>query len=88
VRALGVDETSFLRATRTHPTLYATGLVDLDERILIDLVAGNSAADLRRWLDGQPPGSVHEGDIAALLGQDRERRGHVAADRIAGDREA
>lgn len=54
VRALGVDETSFLRATRTHPTLYATGLVDLDDHKLIDLVEGNSAADLRRWLDTQP----------------------------------
>jgi transposase len=54
VRSLGVDETSFLRATRDHPTSYATGLVDLDERILIDLVEGNSAGDLRRWLDTQP----------------------------------
>jgi transposase len=54
VTALGVDETSFLRATRDHPTLYATGLVDLDQRILIDLVEGNSAGDLRRWLDTQP----------------------------------
>jgi len=54
VRSLGVDETSFLRATRDHPTIYATGLVDLDERILIDLVEGNSATDLRRWLDTQP----------------------------------
>ena len=41
-------------ATRNHPTIYATGLVDLDARILIDLVEGNSAPDLRRWLDGQP----------------------------------
>jgi transposase len=55
VRALGVDETSFLRATRDHPTLYATGFVDLDDHKLIDLVEGNSAADLRRWLDGQSP---------------------------------
>jgi transposase len=56
VSSLGVDETSFLRATRDHPTIYATGLVDLDERILIDLVEGNSAADLRRWLDTQDRG--------------------------------
>src|SRR5690606_14515592 len=55
VRALGVDETSFLRATREHPTIYATGMVDLDERILIDIVQGNSAGDLGRWLDAQPP---------------------------------
>lgn len=56
VRSLGVDETSFLRANRHHSTLYATGLVDLDERILIDMVEGNSARDLRRWLDRQPAG--------------------------------
>ena len=32
VRALGIDETSFLSATREHPTLYATGMVDLDPK--------------------------------------------------------
>lgn len=30
VRMLGVDETSYLRATKDHPTIYATGLVDFD----------------------------------------------------------
>jgi transposase len=54
VGSLGVDETSFLRATRTHPTIYATGLVDLNEHILIDLVEGNGAADLGGWLDTRP----------------------------------
>ena len=38
--------------------------------------------------DGVVERLVHEGDIAALLGEDRERGGHVAADRIAGDGEA
>ena len=38
--------------------------------------------------DGVVEGLVHEGDVAALLGQDRERRGHVAADRVARDGEA
>jgi len=56
VTALGVDETSFLRATRDHSTIYATGFVDLEARRLIDMVEGNSAADLRRWLDAQPAG--------------------------------
>lgn len=49
VRHLGVDETSFLRANRAHSTIYATGMVDLQKRIVIDMVEGNSAADLRRW---------------------------------------
>lgn len=49
VRALGVDEHSYLSAKRTHPTVYATTLVDLDRRRIIDLFEGKSAAKLRRW---------------------------------------
>ena len=55
VRQLGVDETSFLKATRTHPIIYATGLVDLERHVLIDLTEGNSAKDLRRWLAKADP---------------------------------
>jgi transposase len=55
VTKLGVDETSWLAANRWHPTRYATGLVDLEGRIVIDMVKGNAAADLRRWLDEQNP---------------------------------
>jgi transposase len=55
VRALGVDETSWLTATADHPTLFATGLVDLTAKIVIDVVRGNSAHDLGSWLDRQPP---------------------------------
>lgn len=50
VRALGVDETSFRAANAEHSTTYATSLVDLDRRVLIDLIEGRNAADLRRWL--------------------------------------
>jgi transposase len=46
VTQLGVDETSFLAANRLHATVYATGLVDLEAKILIDIVEGNGAADL------------------------------------------
>ena len=56
VRQLGIDETTWLAATRDHPTLFATGLVDLQRRIVIDVVPGNSAADVGGWLDAQPPG--------------------------------
>ena len=49
VRQRGVDDATWLAANRQHPTLYATGLVDLDARILIDMVEGNGASDLRRW---------------------------------------
>lgn len=55
VAQLGVDETSFLKANRHHPTIYATGLVDLQQRIVIDMVAGNAAVDLRRWCANADP---------------------------------
>ncbi len=55
VAHLGVDETSFLRANRHHSTVYATGLVDLKQRIVIDMVEGNTAADLRRWSTNADP---------------------------------
>ncbi len=55
VERLGVDETSWLKAKPSHPTLYATGLVDLDGRILIDMIEGNSADDLREWCRRQDP---------------------------------
>ncbi len=56
VRQLGVDETSFLRATRSHPTVYATGMVDLERHVMIDMVKGNSAKDFRAWTAGADPG--------------------------------
>jgi transposase len=55
VAQLGVDETSLLRANRSHATVYATGLVDLEARIVIDMVKGNAAADLRRWTANADP---------------------------------
>ena len=39
-----------------HATIYATGLVDLERHVVIDMVEGNSAADLRRWTDQRRPG--------------------------------
>jgi len=49
VEQLGVDETSFLEATRTHPTVDATGLVDTSRGILIDMVKGDAVhRDVRR----------------------------------------
>ncbi len=51
----GVDETSFLRANRHHATIYATGLVDLRAKVVIDMVEGNAAADLRRWTTNADP---------------------------------
>jgi transposase len=48
---LGGDETSLLAATAHHATVYATGLIDLEGHVVIDIVEGNSAGDLRRWTE-------------------------------------
>jgi hypothetical protein len=45
----GSTRRRFLKATRGRGTVYATGLVDLQARRVIDMVEGNSAADLRKW---------------------------------------
>ena len=55
VRQLGIDETSFLAANRVHATIYATGLVDLERHVLIDMIQGNRAVDLRRWTGNADP---------------------------------
>jgi transposase len=55
VRQLGIDETSSLAANRDHATIYATGLVDVEQHRVIDMVPGNSAADLRRWTTNADP---------------------------------
>ena len=55
VRQLGVDETCSWPPNRDHATVYATGLIDLERHVVIDMVEGNSAADLRRWTTNADP---------------------------------
>ncbi len=58
VTAIGVDETSFLRATGQHPTAYATGIADLTPgraARLLDVVEGRSGPVLAGWLAGREP---------------------------------
>jgi transposase len=50
VAALGLDETSFLEATRRAPTRYVTGLVDLEGGRLLDVVADRTRAAVGGWL--------------------------------------
>jgi transposase len=50
VAALGLDETSFLKATRAAPSRYVTGLVDLEHGRLLDLVADRTRAAVAGWL--------------------------------------
>jgi transposase len=53
VTALGLDETSFLKATRTAPTRWVTGLVDLEGGRLLDVVADRTRAAVHGWLDAR-----------------------------------
>jgi transposase len=56
VAKLGLDETSFLKATRLAPTRYVTGLVDLERGRLLDVVADRTRAAVDSWLGAQPRG--------------------------------
>jgi transposase len=56
VAALGLDETSFLKATRMAPTRYVTGLVDLEQGRLLDVVADRTRAAVAGWLGARPQG--------------------------------
>jgi transposase len=56
VAALGLDETSFLKATRLAPTRWVTGLVDLERGRLLDLVADRTRAAVAGWLGARPHG--------------------------------
>jgi hypothetical protein len=56
VATLGLDETTFLKATRLAPTRWVTGLVDLEQGRLLDVVADRTRAAVDRWLGGQPRG--------------------------------
>jgi transposase len=53
VAALGLDETSFLKATRTAPTRYVTGLVDLERGRLLEVVADRTRAAVAGWFDAR-----------------------------------
>ncbi len=53
VSALGLDETSWLRACRRHPTLYVTGMVDVRSGRLLGVVQNRTAAAVSGWLAGR-----------------------------------
>ena len=55
VAALGLDETSFLKAARRAPTRWVTGLVDLEGGRLLDVVADRTRA---AWTAGSGPGPL------------------------------
>jgi transposase len=55
VAALGLDETGFLKATRLAPTQWVTGLVDLEQGRLLDVVADRTRAAVGGWLHARTP---------------------------------
>ena len=70
-----MDEHSYLTATREHPTIYATTLVYLDRRQVIDLFEGKSAAKLREWTARRPRTWRRGVDVVALDLTDTYRAG-------------
>jgi len=55
VRAVGVDETAFLKANAHRHTTFVTGIVDIDSRRLLDIAAGRSGPVLAQWITAQTP---------------------------------
>jgi transposase len=96
VGRLGLDETSFLKATRLAPTRYVTGLVDLEQGRLLDVVADRTRAAVGRWLGARThdwlagiatvaldPWRGYASALVAPLGHSRVVADHFHAVRLA-----
>jgi len=66
VEALGVDETAFLAAKPFHHTIFATGIVDVAGRRLLDVMPGRSGTVLAQWISAQDPAWRAGITVAAL----------------------
>jgi len=66
VVALGVDETAFLAANAAHHTIFATGMVDVRGRRLLDVVPGRSGEVLSQWISAQDLVWRDRVEVAAL----------------------
>ena len=66
VTMLGLDETSFLKATPTEPTRYVTGLVDLAAGRLLDVIADRTRRAVDAWLAVRAPGWLAQVATVAL----------------------
>jgi transposase len=66
VRALGVDETTFLHARPGRRTVQVTGFVDLEAARLLDVVLGRSGAVAGAWLAAQNQAWRDQIAVAAL----------------------
>ncbi len=54
VRALGVDETSFLAATPSASTRWVSAICNVETATVVDLIEGRNHAELDRWLAERP----------------------------------
>lgn len=66
VRALGVDETSFLRAGPRRRSRFVTGLVDLQRSRLLDVVDGRAGSAVTTWLSSRDEGWLSAVERVAL----------------------
>lgn len=66
VRALGVDETSFLRARPGRRSRFVTGLVDLGRSRLLDVVVGRAGSAVTCWFAGRDEGWLAAVEHVAL----------------------
>jgi transposase len=66
VTHLGVDETAWLSATREHPTLFVSGLVDTATGRLLDVVADRTARAVTGWLAHRDPAWLARIGVVAL----------------------
>jgi transposase len=64
--ALGLDETSYLRASATRRREMITGFADLDRHVLLDVERGRSGGVVRDWLDRREPGWLAAIDVAVV----------------------
>lgn len=75
VRAMGVDETKWLSADGEHSTRYVSSIVNLDRRTIVDLIEGNSAADIRIWCATRPRAFLRTVQVVATDLTESYRRG-------------
>jgi transposase len=66
VTALGMDETSFLRAQPSRPTAFVSGLVDTATGRLLDVVADRTARVVTDWLAQRDPAWLAAVGVVAL----------------------
>jgi transposase len=66
VRAIGLDETTFLHANAHRHTHYVTGFVDIDRARLLDVAEGRSGVVVNSWLDERPTDWLEQIGVVAL----------------------